>query len=254
MLNIHTIPCLNDNYSYVIHDEISNLVGVIDPSEFSSIDNFISKKLNKIDYIFNTHHHFDHVGGNKELKKKYSTKILGSKTDRKRIPEIDFLLSDGDNFKFGKINFNILFIPGHTSGHIAFYSKQEKIVFTGDVLFSLGCGRIFEGTYSQMFKSINKLKNLPKETNIFCGHEYTKKNLDFCLKYESENKFLLKKQDWINDKIKKGLPTVPVKLEDELNTNIFLRCDNKALKNKLKMNNSEDELIFEKLRNLRDEF
>jgi hydroxyacylglutathione hydrolase len=254
MLSIYTIPCLSDNYSYVIHDELSNLVGVVDPSEFNAVDNFISKRLKKIDYIFNTHHHFDHVGGNKQLKKKYSTKIVGSKIDSERIPEIDFFLNDGDNFKFGEISFNILFVPGHTNGHIAFYSKKEKVVFTGDALFSLGCGRIFEGTHNQMFNSINKLKKLPKETRIFCGHEYTKKNLDFCLKFESDNEFLLKKKNWVIGKIKKGLPTVPVKLEEELNTNIFLRCDNKALKNKLKMNGSKDELIFEKLRNLRDQF
>ena len=204
MLSIYTIPCLSDNYSYVIHDEISNLVGVVDPSEFNAVDNFISKRLKKIDYIFNTHHHFDHVGGNKQLKKKYSTKIVGSKIDSERIPEIDFFLNDGDNFKFGEISFNILFVPGHTNGHIAFYSKKEKVVFTGDALFSLGCGRIFEGTHNQMFNSINKLKKLPKETRIFCGHEYTKKNLDFCLKFESDNGFLLKKKIGLSVKLKKA--------------------------------------------------
>lgn len=254
MLNIKIIPCLSDNYSYVIHDEVSKLVGVVDPSEFNSIDNFVSKKLKRIDYIFNTHHHFDHVGGNNQLKKKYSSKIIGSKIDSQRIPGIDILLKDGDKFEFGSINFEILFVPGHTSGHIAFYSKNEKIIFTGDTLFSMGCGKIFEGTSSQMFNSINKIKKLPKKTKIFCGHEYTKKNLDFCMKYESENKFLLKKSSWVMNKIIKGLPTIPIELEEELKTNIFLRCDNLALKNQLKMKDSSDELIFKKLRNLKDEF
>ena len=254
MLSIEIISALEDNYCYIIYEKNSNLVGVIDPSEFEKIDKLILKKYKKLDFILNTHHHFDHVGGNIELKKKYNSKIVGSKIDKDRIPEIDILLDDGENFKFGNINFISIHVPGHTKGHIAFYSESNKVIFTGDTLFSLGCGKVFEGTYKQMFDSLNKIKNLPRDTKIYCGHEYTRKNFDFCLKYEKNNELLKKKLNWINDRIDKKLPTIPISLEDELNTNIFLRCSNITIKNELKMSDSIEEQIFKKLRNLKDEF
>jgi len=254
MLKINIIPCLKDNYSYIIYDKISKLVAVIDPSEPEPIEKFISKNYKKIDFILNTHHHLDHVGGNNILKKKYSAKIFGSEIDKERIPAIDILLKENDEFKFGNIIFEIISVPGHTKGHLAFYSKKEGVVFSGDALFSLGCGRIFEGTSGQMFQSIQKLKKLPKKTKIYCGHEYTKNNLKFCKKYDQNNKELVKKEDWINTRMVKKMPTLPVTVQKELQTNIFLRCDNSDIKNNLKMKDYSEELIFEKLRNLKDEF
>ena len=170
MLKINIVACLQDNYSYVIHDTRTDIVGVVDPSEFNPIDNLIKKKFNKIDFILNTHHHLDHTGGNLELKKKYNSTIIGSAKDERRIPGIDIKLLNDDVFKFGKIDFSIILVPGHTSGHICFYSKKEKIIFTGDTLFSLGCGRVFEGTYKQMLDSLSRIKKLPGDTNIYCGH------------------------------------------------------------------------------------
>ena len=126
MLKINIIACLQDNYSYVIHDTETDVVGVVDPSEFSPVDKFIKKKFNKLNFILNTHHHFDHVGGNLELKKKYNSKIIGSSTDKKRIPGIDIKLLNNDVFKFGNIDFSVILVPGHTSGHICFYSKKKK--------------------------------------------------------------------------------------------------------------------------------
>ena len=191
-MKIEIIPCLNDNYSYLIHDEISNTVAIVDPSEFMPCDTIISKNYQKLDFILNTHHHYDHVGGNEELKKKYNSKVLGFENDKNRIPQIDKVLKDNQEFKIGTLNFTTIFIPGHTRGHVAFYFKKERVVFTGDTLFSLGCGRVFEGTYKQMFQSLNKLKNLPGETKVYCGHEYTFKNLEFCLKFNPNNDFLKK--------------------------------------------------------------
>ena len=254
MLEINIIPCLQDNYSYVVRETDTDIIGVVDPSDFNSIDNFIKKKFNKIDYVLNTHHHFDHTGGNLELKKKYDCKIIGSLKDEKKIPGIDIKLQNNDIFKFGNIEFKILLVPGHTSGHICFYSDKEKIIFTGDTLFSLGCGRIFEGTYSQMLGSLNKIKNLPKQTSVYCGHEYTKKNLDFCSKIEFNNHFLEEKKNWVNSKLSKKEPTLPVTIEEELNTNIFLRCDVPSVKKILGMENSSEEEIFKKLRDLKDSF
>ena len=254
MLKIDIIPCLQDNYSYIVQDTSTGMIGVVDPSEFEPIDNFIKKKSSKINFILNTHHHFDHIGGNLELKKKYNCKIIGSIKDEKRIPGIDIKLQHNDIFKFGNIEFKIILVPGHTSGHICFYSEKEKIIFTGDTLFSLGCGRVFEGTYLQMLDSITRIKKLPSDTNIYCGHEYTKKNLEFCIKNDPSNKVLDKKLIWVNDKLEKGLATIPVSLEEEICTNIFFRCNNIDVKNNLKMPNTTDELIFKKLRDLKDEF
>jgi len=254
MLNIEIIPCLNDNYSYLLCDQDTNTVAIIDPSDFNPCDKIINKKYKKLDYILNTHHHFDHVGGNKKLKEKYKSKVLGCELDKDRIPGIDITLKEKQNFKIGNASFEVIFIPGHTKGHIAFYFKDEKIVFTGDTLFSLGCGKVFEGTHEQMFNSLNKLKNLPIDTKIYCGHEYTKKNLEFCLEYESNNKFLIEKSNWINSKIESNSPTVPISIGEEKKTNIFLRCNEPSIKNALNLNNASEQEIFSKLRDLKDSF
>ena len=253
-MKIEIIPCLNDNYSYLIKDDQTDTVAIIDPSEFSKCDKKISQKYKKLDFILNTHHHFDHVGGNIELKKKYGSKILGFEMDKKRIPEIDILLKDGQEFKIGNLNFKTIYIPGHTSGHIAFYLKKEKVVFTGDTLFSLGCGRVFEGTYQQMFNSLNKIKRLPDDTKIFCGHEYTKNNLRFCIKFNPNNNNLKDKENLLEAKLKEGKPTIPSTIKDEIQTNIFLRCDDLDVKNALNLKNASDLEIFTKLRDLKDNF
>ena len=254
MLNINIVPCLQDNYSFVIHNTETGTVGVVDPSEFEPINNFIKIKFKKIDYILNTHHHFDHTGGNLDLQKKYGAKIIGFKKDERRIPGINIKLSDNENFKLGNIDFEIFFIPGHTSGHICFYSKSEKVIFTGDTLFSLGCGKVFEGTHLEMLRSLNFIKKLPVDTKIFCGHEYTKKNLDFCIKYEINNSKLAERKEWIISRLDQKLPTIPTTLKEELNTNIFLRCDNLEVKKSLDMEDSTELEVFKKLRDLKDIF
>tara|TARA_Y100000992_G_C21213793_1_gene466820 strand:+ start:149 stop:868 length:720 start_codon:yes stop_codon:yes gene_type:complete len=239
-MRIEIIPCLQDNYSYLIIDENNNSACVIDPSEARPIIDFVKNNDIKLKYILNTHHHFDHIGGNKELKKKFGSTILGFKEDSHRIPEIDILLEDNQIWKAQNFIAKIIHIPGHTSGHICFYFFNEKLVFTGDTLFSLGCGKIFEGTYKQMYESLNKIKSLPKETKVYCGHEYTLNNSKFCLKYDSKNLNLKKKVDNINQKIKNGLPTIPSTIKAELDCNIFLR--------------TKDLESFSKLRDLKDNF
>jgi len=253
-INIETIPCLNDNYSYLVYDKETKTVTIIDPSDFETCDKIIKSKYKKLDYILNTHHHHDHVGGNEKLKMKYNSTILGYEGDKDRIPYIDKFLSNNQNFKIGDLNFLAIFVPGHTKGHIAFFLEKEKVVFTGDTLFSLGCGRVFEGTNEQMFDSISKIKNLPEETDIYCGHEYTKKNLEFCIKYEPNNEYLQKKKDWVNARIIRKLPTVPITVREELMTNIFLRCNEQSVKKALNLKNSSELEIFVKLRDLKDNF
>ena len=252
-MKIEIIKCLNDNYSYLIYEKLTNKVSIVDPSEFKACDKII-QKYEKLDFILNTHHHFDHVDGNLQLKKKYKANVLGFANDKDRIPGIDILLKENEKFKIGNLEFKVIFIPGHTKGHIAYFFEKEKILFSGDTLFSLGCGRVFEGTHKQMFESLNKLKSLPKETKIYCGHEYTKRNLDFCIKYDLNNKLLKKKEKLIDLQLKNSLPTIPTSIKEELNTNIFLRCNNDSLKKALKLVGSPDQEIFTKLRDLKDSF
>ncbi len=239
-MKVEIIKCLKDNYSYLLINEKNHNACVIDPGESQPIIDFIEKNNIKLKFILNTHHHFDHVGGNSELKKKYEAKIVGFINDKHRIPEIDIFVENKQTWKNKDFQFKIFHIPGHTSGHICFYFEKEKIIFTGDTLFSLGCGRIFEGTYEQMFQSLKKIKQLPLDTKIYCGHEYTLKNSKFCSIYEKNNKSLKKKISEIENKLKKNLPTIPSTLEQELACNIFLRAKN-----------LED---FSKLRDLKDNF
>ena len=239
-MKIEIIKCLNDNYSYLIINESNQNACVIDPSEAKPIINFIEKNNVNLRYILNTHHHYDHVGGNAELKKKYKLSVIGFKGDKDRIPEIDTLVEDEQVWKQDNFEAKIYHIPGHTTGHIAFHFFKEKVIFTGDTLFSLGCGKIFEGTYEQMFNSLNKIKKLPKDTEIYCGHEYTLQNSNFCIAYDSNNFYLKKKITKIKEKIKKGLPTMPTILDDEIQCNIFLKA--------------EDIQSFSKLRDLKDNF
>jgi hydroxyacylglutathione hydrolase len=253
-MQITPIRCLADNYAYILKDEISKMVGVIDPSEALPIVSFLKKKKLKLNYIFNTHHHFDHVGGNIELKKLYKAKVIGFEGDKHRIPSIDITLKDNDKWSFGNSTVKIMHIPGHTLGHICFYFEKEKIIFTGDTLFSLGCGKIFEGTHKQMLTSLNKIKELPKDTKIYCGHEYTYKNAEFCMKYDNKNSDLIKQFEKIKELRSKNLITVPSTLSDELKSNIFLRCDQNDLKIKLNMKNDDDYKVFKKVRDLKDTF
>jgi hydroxyacylglutathione hydrolase len=253
-MQIIPIPCLKDNYAYIINDEVSKNVGVVDPSESEPVINFLEKKKLKLNYILNTHHHFDHIGGNIKLKKIYNAKVVGFDGDKHRIPGIDILLKENDVWNFGESSVKILYIPGHTLGHICFFFEKEKLAFTGDTLFSLGCGRIFEGSHEQMLSSLNKIKKLPKDTKIYCGHEYTYKNGEFCMKYDKGNLDLQKQFERVKLLRLKNQPTVPTTLDDELKTNIFLRCNKNDLKIKLSMKNDEDYKVFAKVRDLKDSF
>ena len=239
-MKIQIIKCLKDNYSYLIIDETNQNACVVDPSEAKPIINFVEKNNINLKYILNTHHHFDHVGGNFELKKKYNSNVIGFKGDKDRIPEIDTLVDDLKIWKKDNFEAKIYHIPGHTSGHIAFHFFKEKKIFTGDTLFSLGCGRIFEGTYEEMFSSLQLIKSFPLDTKIYCGHEYTLKNSDFCINYDKENSALRDKIKLIKKKIDNGLPSIPSTIKEELACNIFLR--------------SKDLRSFSKLRDLKDKF
>ena len=239
-MDVKIIPCLEDNYAYLLIDNTNNTACIIDPSEASPIINYLEKNKIKLSFILNTHHHYDHVGGNKKLKEIYGAKVIGYIDDKKKIPEIDIIVKNNQIWKEKNFEAKIIHIPGHTKGHICFYFFNEKKIFSGDTLFSLGCGKIFEGTYAQMFESLNFFKTLPQDTNIYCGHEYTLKNSEFCLKHDPNNLNLKKKIQKIKEKLNKNLPTLPTTIKDEIECNIFLRTEN--LEN------------FSKLRDLKDNF
>lgn len=254
MLEVKIIKCLSDNYSYLIIDEETKTVGVVDPSEFDPVEKEIKKNFNKLDFILNTHHHNDHTGGNLQLKKKYNAKVICSGHGNSNTPGADKKIFNNQIFMFGKIQFKIIHVPGHTIDHICFFSKKSKTIFTGDSLFSLGCGRVFEGTIEQMFESLKKLKNLPKDTKIYCGHEYTSNNAKFCINFDKNNDLLKKHIIRLKQNEKKNVPSIPSLLSDELNSNIFLRCDDKNIINNLKMRKSSELEVFRKLRALKDQF
>ena len=239
-MKIEIIKCLQDNYAYIIIDETNGLSIVIDPSESKPIIDYVEKNKLNLKFVLNTHHHFDHVGGNKELKKKYNLQVIGFEGDKNRIPEIDITLSDKEIWKNKNFEAKIYHIPGHTSGHICYHFFKQNILFTGDTLFSLGCGRIFEGTCKEMFSSLQLIKSLPLNTKIYCGHEYTLKNSDFCINYDKENSALKDKIKLIKNKLDNNLPTIPTTIKEELECNIFLRA--------------KDVKSFSKLRDLKDKF
>ena len=239
-MKIEIIKCLQDNYAYIVIDETSGLSIVVDPSESKPIIDYIEKNSLNLKFILNTHHHFDHVGGNKELKKKYNLKVIGFEGDKNRIPEIDIALSDKEIWRSKNFETKIYHIPGHTSGHVCYHFFKQNILFTGDTLFSLGCGRIFEGTYEEMFSSLQLIKGFPLDTKIYCGHEYTLSNSNFCIIYDKENSALKDKIRLIKKKLDNNLPTMPTTIKEELECNIFLR--------------SKDVKSFSKLRDLKDKF
>ena len=239
-MKIQIIPCLQDNYSYLIIDKKNNTACVVDPSEANPIIEYLENNNIKLKFILNTHHHYDHVGGNEMLKEKYGASIVGYKGDKERIPKIDILVNDQETWIYENFEAKVIHVPGHTLGHVCFYVYKEQSVFTGDTLFSLGCGRIFEGTHSQMFNSLMKLKELPQNTKIYCGHEYTKQNSNFCIVHDENNENLKAKIKEIEIKLKNRMPTIPSTIKDELECNVFLRSHNLG--------------TFSKLRDLKDNF
>lgn len=227
-LEIVQLPLLSDNYAYLLHDVGSGETAVVDPSEAAPVLQALDERGWKLSKILSTHHHADHVGGNREIKARTNCAVYGFSEDASRIPGIDHALLDGDQVSVGDAEGEVLFIPGHTTGHIAYYFAHEKAVFCGDTLFSLGCGRLFEGTPAQMFASLQRLAALPGDTKVYCGHEYTQSNGAFALVVEPENDALKSYMEHVHNLRAKGLPTVPSTMETECECNPFIRAKDVA--------------------------
>lgn len=251
-LQIITIPCLADNYAYLIRDEDSGQVAVVDVPEAGPILGVL-KDLNwPLHQILITHHHYDHIDGLEELRKATKAKVYGAAADSQRLPPLDLALTEGDTFKLGNETCDILDVSGHTIGHIAFLFKAASAVFSADSLMSLGCGRLFEGDFPMMWRSLQKFKALPDDTLVYSGHEYTMSNAKFALTIEPDNADLQARIKDIEDKRANNIPTVPASIGLEKATNPFLRADLPEVKALMAMADASDAAVFGEIRSRKD--
>lgn len=253
-LEVVQIPLLSDNYAYLIHNSADDVTGIVDPSVAAPVLEDLDRHGWKLDFILNTHHHWDHTGGNRELKAATGARIVGPTAERARIPLMDESFSEGEHFQFGAATAQIFDIPGHTSGHIAFWFEDDEALFCGDTLFSLGCGRLFEGTPAQMWDSLKKLRRLPGSTRIYCGHEYTEQNGRFALTVEPENRALVEMMERVRAMRAEGRSTVPSLLRDEKAANPFLRADTGELQAAIGMEGADPVAVFARVRSEKDAF
>ncbi|MDJ0929156.1 MAG: hydroxyacylglutathione hydrolase [Gammaproteobacteria bacterium] len=254
-LQVHMFGCLRDNYCYLVHDTDSGLTGVVDTPAVAAIMQALDETGWRLDFILNTHHHWDHAGGNLELKQQTGCKVVGPRADAGRIPGIDIEVGEGDVFELGSSGAIVYDTPGHTSGHIVYHFTDAGVAFVGDTLFSLGCGRLFEGTAGQMWASLSKLRDrLPDETLIYCAHEYTQGNARFALTVEPDNPDLQARARQIDELRDRGEPTVPSTMGAEKAANPFLRPDSPALQATLGLTGSDVVAVFAETRRRKDRF
>ncbi len=253
-LQIEQIPVLNDNYVYLIRDHESGLGGVVDPALSAPVLDRAKELGWSIDFILNTHHHGDHVGGNLVIKQETGCKIVGPRNDNKRIPGIDIEVGENDEFVLGQSVSKVIEVPGHTRGHIAYSFIQDHALFCGDSLFVLGCGRMFEGTPKQMWSSLTKLRELPDAMRVYCAHEYSQANAAFALSVDPLNQALQQKAQAIGALRAQDKPTVPSTLGEEKCCNPFLRADDPTFAGQLQMESAEPFRVFGKLRSLKDKY
>jgi hydroxyacylglutathione hydrolase len=254
MLKILQLPVLTDNYIYLIHDVSSQKTAAVDPAVAQPVLDELKKQNWQLDYIFNTHHHSDHIGGNLALKAQTGCKIVASKKDQHRIQGVDIAVQEGDSLSLGETALTVLDTPGHTDGHIVYYAADEQLLFSGDTLFTLGCGRLFEGTAQQLWTSLQKLKTLPKTCQVYCAHEYSLSNGKFALTVEPDNQALQQRMASIIERRRQNQPTVPATLEDELATNPFLREHSLTIQQQLNLTGKTPLEIFTALRKRKDTF
>ncbi len=253
-IQIIQIPVLGDNYSYLIRDDKEGRTAVVDPAEATPILKRLDQEGWTLDYILNTHHHGDHVGGNRELKQATDCRVVGSKAEVNLIPGIDIALGEPDRFILGGTEVRIIDTPGHTLGHVCYYFEWSGVLFSGDHLFSLGCGRLFGGTAAQMWASLDKIRNLPKETLVYCAHEYTVQNGRFALTVEPGNGALQKRCREAADLRAESKPAVPSTLQQELETNPFLRPESLEIRAKIGKKDASEQEVFATLRQRKDRF
>ncbi len=253
-LTIHMFPCLADNYGYLLHDAESNTTAAVDTPDAEEIAAQLETKGWRLTHILNTHHHADHAGGNLELKRRTGCTIVGPRADAARSPGIDVAVGEGDVVALGKHRARVFDTPGHTRGHIVYWFAEARAAFVGDTLFALGCGRLFEGTPSQMWSSLQKVMSWPDDTRIYCAHEYTQSNARFALTVEPQNPVLQARAARVAQLRAQGIATVPSTLGEERATNPFLRAQSQDLRATIDLAAAPDVEVFAKTRALKDAF
>jgi hydroxyacylglutathione hydrolase len=253
-LEVVTVPCLTDNYAYLIHDAETGQTAVVDVPETGPILAALEAHQWRLTDILITHHHDDHIQGVDALRTATGAKVLGAAADAHRLPKLDQSLTEASSFSIGHEFARVIDVPGHTLGHIAFHFPESRLAFTADSLMSGGCGRLFEGSARQMYDSLQKLAALPPETLICSGHEYTASNLRFALTLEPDNPQLMSRSAEVADRRAQGAPTVPVPLAIELATNPYLRAHLPALKAAVGLPDAEPAIVFAEIRARKDKF
>ena len=253
-LDIRQVLVLNDNYVYLIHDPDSGQTACIDPAVSAPVIEAAKGWGWSITHIFVTHPHYDHTDGIPDIVAQFGAKVYGSRHDFGEIPKCDHGVMQGDIIELGAHRVNVFDVPGHTSHHVAYHIADQQAVFVGDTLFSLGCGRLFGGTAEQMWDSLQKLRALPGETQVYCAHEYTNANADFALSVDPDNADLKARADEVLALREQGRPTVPSSLDSEIRCNPFLRCDVPVFKAGLGMAERSAEQVFAEVRHRKDNF
>lgn len=255
-MRVIQIPLLQDNYGYLIVCGRTNRAAAVDPSEAGPLLRRVEQEGVALKAILNTHHHRDHTGGNPALLKRFPLEVYGHRLDEGRIPGLTRPLDDGDEVRIGELIGKVFFIPGHTRGHIAYLFDNS--LFCGDTLFVAGCGRLFEGSAEQMQRSLERLRALPADTLVYCGHEYTEKNLRFAATLEPKNAKLAEKLERMRSLRAKGLSTVPSTMKEEIETNPFLRWESQEIQANLRKEfpglRPDPVSVFAKARELKDRF
>lgn len=245
---IRIFPCLNDNYGYLIHDPATKATASIDAPEAAPVVKALEKEGWKLTDILVTHHHGDHVGGVAELKQKYNCRVVAPHDKAKAIADVDLRVKEGDTVKVGSLAARVLETPGHTLDHISYMFDGEHALFAADTLFSIGCGRVFEGTYPMMWDSLLKLRALPDDFKLYCGHEYTASNVKFALTVDGDNPALKARAEEVTRLRAENKPTIPVLLGEEKKTNVFLRADEPSVAANLHMKGASAVEVFGELR------
>jgi hydroxyacylglutathione hydrolase len=250
----HLFVCLKDNYGVLLHDPSTGATAAIDAPEAAPIEAALAERGWRLTDILVTHHHADHTGGIAALKKKHLCRVVAPRKEASKIQNIDVTVREGDVVQVGSMVGRILETPGHTAGHISYWFKQEKLAFVGDTLFSVGCGRILEGTPEMMWQSLVKIRNLPADTQLYCGHEYTAANVHFALSIEPKNSALRARAEEVVRLIEKKRPTIPTTIQQEKSYNPFLRADLHSVAGAINMEGANPESVFATIRARKDKF
>ncbi len=253
-LELVTIPCLSDNYAFLVHDPDTGQTACVDVPEVGPILAALRARGWVLSHILLTHHHDDHIAGVGALREATGARVLGAAADAHRLPPLDQALAEGDSFAIGAHKVALIDVPGHTGGHIAFHIPSAAMVFTGDSLMAAGCGRLFEGSGAQMWASLQKLAALPPDTLVCSGHEYTASNIRFALTLEPANAALISRSKAVDEARRRLDPTVPSRLSDELATNPFLRAHLAEMKARLGLPDAADPVVFAEIRSRKDRF